>query len=138
MEKRDVSYYYKAAQSNKTKVAMRQLRGIFIILSSLFVSSCAYLQAPKITVKNLSGDFIFDITISGNGFRESIKRIKPGESITITVYPNGESDINLEFRGKSGVIVKNDLSYIEPRDGTHTILTITPAMKIETKIERIF
>lgn len=33
MEKRDVSYYYKAAQSNKTKVAMRQLRGTHTILT---------------------------------------------------------------------------------------------------------
>ena len=81
---------------------------------------------------------MYDITISGNGFRESIKRIKPGDSITVSVHPNGESGIKLEFRGKSGKFIKDDLGYLEPRDSSHTILTVDPTMHIETKVERFF
>ena len=69
---------------------------LYLTFCILFLFSCSS-RGATIHVKNKSGSNLTNIVISGNGFTNSISKLKIGESTSIQVLPKGESSLIVQF-----------------------------------------
>ena len=60
------------------------------------VSNCGP-RGAIIKVKNNSGTDLTNLVISGNGFSNTIPKLKSNESTSIQVFPKGESSLTVQF-----------------------------------------
>ncbi|WP_057659747.1 hypothetical protein [Pseudoxanthomonas dokdonensis] len=70
---------------------------ICAVLTSAF-SACS--SGTPVAFHNTSEHRLESVVISGSGFEASLGAIAPGQSITVDVYPSGESGLDVSFAAK--------------------------------------
>jgi hypothetical protein len=99
------------------------------------VAGCGARNPPQITVINNSTSAVTDVLLYGNGFKQIINRIEPNDSKTVTVLPKGESSVTMEAATPVKYLTAKDVGYFEREGGYKILITITPDLNIETKVD---
>ena len=105
------------------------------VFAAMAVAGCGAKNPPQITVVNSSTSAMTDVLLYGNGFKQIIDRIEPGESKTVTVLPKGESSVTMEAVTPVKYITAQDVGCFEREGGYKVQITITPELNIETKVD---
>ncbi len=78
------------------------------LLIALALSACG--SGTSVTFKNQSKYRLEAVQLSGSGFKASLGEVPPRQSLTVKVYPSGESGLSVSF-------VANGQTYnYEPQD----------------------
>lgn len=65
------------------------------LLLALFLSACG--SGVPVTFKNQSESKLEAVELSGSGFKASLGVVEPGQALTATVHPSGESGLSVSF-----------------------------------------
>jgi hypothetical protein len=102
---------------------------LFLVLLS---SACG--KAPEISVFNGSSVTISGISLKGNGFFETIRSLEPGGTVSIAVYPKGETTLAIQFDTPEGKKQKSDFAYFEASGGYRVTVEINDRFEISAKV----
>jgi hypothetical protein len=111
------------------------MKKLLASLCLLSLGACSYFAAPVITIRNDSSVVIDNISLTGSGFTERIPSLKPGEVISVTVRPRGESSLEIQFDSPQGHVTKGNLAYIEASGGYKVTITVNERLEVISKSE---
>ena len=69
----------------------------------------------------------------GEGFEASVPLLKPGESVTVDIYPAGETGIAVDFWTATGDFVFPQAGYLESGGLYSADVRITEELKVEVE-----
>ncbi|MBW3622018.1 MAG: hypothetical protein KY468_01250 [Armatimonadetes bacterium] len=87
----------------------------------------------RITVSNQTSKPLSNVLLIGNGFKEEIPRIPPGQSVTVEVDPAGDSGLTVQFSSPKGVVNKSDMGYLCGCK-FHVQITILPNYEVKSDL----
>jgi len=115
----------------------KNLRTVLFLIAfgfsiALLFSVRSVLFSPSVTLKNASQETIYEVALTAKNFAKTVPQLRSGDSITFRICPSGESSLEIKFRNaRGGFSTYNELAYLEPGDGSHVLLTITPNQSVD-------
>jgi hypothetical protein len=99
------------------------------------LAGCSLGRAPEIRVLNASTSVLHQVVFHGDGFRKTIERIDPGQTIKLIVRPARSTGLNMDVPTPVGYVSAAGLAYFDSRGGYYVQITITPDYKIASSSE---
>ena len=87
------------------------MRGIGIGVLVLLLGGCG--PGTPVTFRNASDHPLEGVVLSGSGFEATLGRVAPGESVSATVHPEGESGLAVRFRVNGRDVAYAPQDYLE-------------------------
>ena len=109
-------------------VAFVGILGLILVVSS---------EPPStFTLLNASGTELTDIIISGRGFRETVKILKPGESVVRRFRPKGKSGVAVAFQAADRSVSVPEQDYVSG-GGFKCSIEVSPGFTVAVRCDLV-
>ena len=105
-----------------------------ILILSLFIFGC-FSSGTKVHINNESGHDIYNFVLSGSGFSEKIAELRDGSTITIEVFPPGDSSLSLQFTANGNDFYFPQDTYFEGGGAYTVFVQIGKGFEVDVRVE---
>jgi hypothetical protein len=107
---------------------------ISLFMGLTLLSGCD--RAPQVTIVNQSSAELTNVVVSGTGFSEAIGPIPAGAERQISVRPQGESGLKLDFVANNRQFSSAPQGYFENNPSYKVTATVAPdfTVKVDSRL----
>ena len=108
---------------------------ISLFMGLALLSGCD--RAPQVTIVNQSNAELTNVVVSGTGFSEAIAPIPAGAERQVSVRPQGESGLKLDFVANNRQFSSPPQGYFENNPSYKVTATVAPdfTVKVDSRLK---
>ena len=113
----------------------RTWRWMMFVLAATVLIGCSRAGSLKIVIKNDSAVDVTHLMLTGKGFTQTVDRLGPAETKTLTMVPPSASSLSVVGVAADTHMTADDIGYFENSGSYRISITISSNLLIDGKVD---